>query len=57
MSQCVLELKKTAAEREVHVIFVQADRGDEPAIALYTKLGTREDVLHFDIEITRQSEA
>ena len=23
--------------------------GDEPAIALYQKLGTREEVLHFDI--------
>ena len=38
-----------AAERGIHVIFVQADHGDEPAIALYTKLGVREDVLHFDI--------
>ena len=25
------------------------DRDDGPAIALYTGLGTREDVLHFDI--------
>jgi aminoglycoside 3-N-acetyltransferase I len=24
---------------------------DPPAIALYTKLGTREDVLHFDISV------
>jgi aminoglycoside 3-N-acetyltransferase I len=31
------------------VIFVQADKGDAPAVALYTKLGIREDVLHFDI--------
>jgi aminoglycoside 3-N-acetyltransferase I len=31
---------------------VQADRGDEAAIALYTKLGIREDVLHFDIAPT-----
>lgn len=31
------------------VIYVQADYGDEPAVALYTKLGTREDVMHFDI--------
>jgi aminoglycoside 3-N-acetyltransferase I len=42
-------LRQLAAERAVHVIFVQADLGDEPAIALYTKLGLREDVLHFDI--------
>jgi aminoglycoside 3-N-acetyltransferase I len=31
------------------VIFVQADYTDPPAIALYEKLGTREEVLHFDI--------
>ncbi len=48
----ILELKRIAAERGAYVVFVQADRGDEPAIALYTKLGTREDVLHFDIAIT-----
>jgi aminoglycoside 3-N-acetyltransferase I len=33
------------------VIFVQADYGDDPAIALYSKLGTREEVLHFDIPV------
>ena len=38
-----------AAERGIYVIFVQADYGDDPAIALYSKLGTREEVLHFDI--------
>lgn len=42
-------LKKVAAARGIYVIFVQADHGDDPAIALYTKLGVREDVLHFDI--------
>ena len=42
-------LKTIAAARGAYVIFVQADLGDEPAIALYTKLGVREDVLHFDI--------
>ena len=47
------ELKAIAARRGAYVIFVQADSGveDEPAIALYTKLGKREDVLHFDIPI------
>jgi aminoglycoside 3-N-acetyltransferase I len=49
----ILELRKIAAERGAYVIFVQADHGDGPAIALYTKLGTREDVLHFDIAVTR----
>jgi aminoglycoside 3-N-acetyltransferase I len=42
-------LKIAAAERGIYVIFVQADYGDDPAVALYTKLGTREDVMHFDI--------
>ncbi|MEM7062810.1 MAG: AAC(3)-I family aminoglycoside N-acetyltransferase [Cyanobacteria bacterium P01_B01_bin.77] len=47
------KLKAIAAERGTYVIVVQADTGieDEPAIALYTKLGKREDVLHFDIAI------
>lgn len=35
-----------------YVIFVQADHGDDPAVALYTKLGVREDVMHFDIPTT-----
>jgi len=47
----ILELKNIAAARGSHVIFVQADLVDGPAIALYTKLGTREDVLHFDIPV------
>ena len=44
-------LQRLAAERGVWVLFVQADHGDDPAIALYTKLGTREDVQHFDIAV------
>ena len=44
-------LKKIGRERGAWVIFVQADHGDDPAIALYTGLGVREDVLHFDIEM------
>jgi aminoglycoside 3-N-acetyltransferase I len=45
----IAELQKIAAKIGAWVIFVQADHGDDPAIALYTKLGTREDVMHFDI--------
>lgn len=44
-------LKPIAVESGAHVIFVQADYGDDPAIALYTKLGVREDVMHFDIGV------
>jgi aminoglycoside 3-N-acetyltransferase I len=45
----IAKLKAIATSRGIYVIFVQADPGDEAAIALYTKLGVREDVLHFDI--------
>jgi len=45
----IKELKAVAGKRGIYVIFVQADHGDDAAIALYTKLGNREDVLHFDI--------
>jgi aminoglycoside 3-N-acetyltransferase I len=44
-------LKSIAAVRGAYVIYVQADLGDEPAIALYSKLGVREDVMHFDIAV------
>lgn len=49
----ISRLQALAHEMGAWVIFVQADHGDDPAIALYTKLGTREDVLHFDIEPAR----
>ncbi len=44
-------LRRIAAARGAYVMFVQADKGDDPAIALYTKLGPLEDVLHFDIAV------
>jgi aminoglycoside 3-N-acetyltransferase I len=47
----IQELKKIAAARGAYVIYLQADLEDSPAIELYTKLGTREDVLHFDIPV------
>lgn len=51
------KLKEIAAQRGAYMIFVQADTNveDEPAIALYTKLGKREDVLHFDIPVNPDS--
>ena len=48
----IRHLKHLAAALHVYVIFVQADYGDAAAIALYTGLGTREDVMHFDIDPT-----
>ena len=44
------ELKAVVRPRGVYVIYVQADYGDDAAVALYTKLGIREDVMHFDID-------
>jgi len=44
-------LKKIAASRGGYVIFVQADWADEAPVALYSKLGRREDIHHFDIPV------
>jgi aminoglycoside 3-N-acetyltransferase I len=47
----IKELERIAVSRAAYVIFVEADIVDTPAIALYSKLGTRESVLHFDITV------
>ena len=44
-------LQPIARDKGAWVIFVQADPPDEPAVALYDKLGVREEVLHFDISV------
>ncbi|MBV5260008.1 AAC(3)-I family aminoglycoside N-acetyltransferase [Synechococcus moorigangaii CMS01] len=53
----IQELKAIGAERGAYVIYVQADKGaeDQPAIELYSKLGTIEDVFHFDIAVERDN--
>lgn len=43
-------LRALAAERGSSSVYVQADWGDEPAKALYAKLGTRKRVLHFELD-------
>jgi aminoglycoside 3-N-acetyltransferase I len=48
----IADLKRLAAKRGAYVIYVQADKGDVPAIALYEGLGTREDVHHFDFVVS-----
>jgi len=48
-------LREIAQERGAWVIYVQADYVDPPAIALYEKLGAREEVLHFDIAVDTSS--
>ena len=46
------DVKSIAVDKGAWVVFVQADPPDEPAVALYDKLGTREEVLHFDISLS-----
>jgi aminoglycoside 3-N-acetyltransferase I len=52
-SNLIEKLKMIAKDLGAYVIFVQADKDieDLPAIALYKKLGTLEDVFHFDIDV------
>lgn len=45
----IAEVQHIAAETGAWAVFVQADYGDDPAVALYTRLGAREDVMHFDL--------
>jgi len=45
-------LQPIAREKNAWVIFVQADPPDAPAVALYERLGRREEVLHFDISVS-----
>jgi aminoglycoside 3-N-acetyltransferase I len=45
------DLRDRAHDLQAWVLYVQADYGDAPAVALYTKLGAREDVMHFDIPV------
>ncbi|NBU98685.1 MAG: GNAT family N-acetyltransferase [Spirochaetia bacterium] len=53
-SNLIEKLKIIGKEIGAYVIFVQADKDieDLPAIALYKKLGTQEDVFHFDIDVS-----
>jgi aminoglycoside 3-N-acetyltransferase I len=50
-TELIQTLKRVAKGLGAYVVFVQADRGDDPAIRLYESLGTREDVYHFDIVV------
>src|SRR4051794_35051092 len=47
----ITNLQAIAAQCGAWDIFVQADYVDPPAQALYERLGTREEVLHFDIPV------
>lgn len=44
-------LKPIARDAGAWVIFVEADREDEPAVALYRSMGVEEQPLHFDLAL------
>lgn len=48
-TRLIEEVRAIARAFGAWVVFVQADYADPPAVALYAKLGTREEVLHFDM--------
>lgn len=50
------ELRAIASGRGAYVMFIQADKGDTAPINLYSKLGTREEALNFDIEVPKRKE-
>lgn len=50
-TRLIEHLGRIARARGAWVVFVQADHGDGPAIALYEKLGAREEVIHFDLRL------
>jgi aminoglycoside 3-N-acetyltransferase I len=53
----IRHIQAIAAELGAWVVFVQADRTDNAAIALYSGLGQREDVLHFDLPLNNPRNA
>ena len=53
----IAELQTIAAECGAWVVYVQADYEDAPAVALYSGLGRREEVLHFDLPVKKKSRA
>jgi aminoglycoside 3-N-acetyltransferase I len=42
-------VRAVAVARGAWAVYVQADRADAPAVALYSKFGRAENVLHFDL--------
>lgn len=48
-SALIRELRHIAHERGAHVLFIQAERDDVGPVALYGSLGTRLDMIHFEL--------
>jgi len=46
----IAAVKPIARAARAEALFVQAEYVDPPAIALYGKLGRREDIVHFEID-------
>ncbi len=44
-------IQQEAVKRGAWVVYVQADYEDDPAVRLYSKLGHKEEVLHFDLPV------
>ncbi|MFO0820992.1 MAG: GNAT family N-acetyltransferase [Pirellulales bacterium] len=44
------ELCRLAQRRDIYLVFVQADKGDDPALRMYAKFGSKSPVLQFDID-------
>lgn len=57
VTQLIEMLREKSKAFGAYVIFVQADYGDDPAVSLYSKLGAKEDVMHFDIPVNKESAA
>ena len=47
------EMRRIAAGRGAYVMFIATEADNHPAVALYSKLGIREDAYHFDIAVHR----
>lgn len=55
-TQLIQKMQEIAKAIGAYVVMVQAEPEDEPAVALYSKLGSREDILSFDLHLsTRQN--
>ncbi|MCY1529341.1 Gentamicin 3-N-acetyltransferase [compost metagenome] len=53
-TRLIEHLQGIAAACGAWVVYVQADPPDAPAVALYSKLGRREEVLHFDLAVPKR---
>ncbi len=56
-TRLIESLKEDARRLGAWVVFVQADKVDEPAVKLYESLGVREEVLHFDISLNDKKDS